>query len=200
MYRIFGKQFDTFTPKAWATYKGENHSDWARAKAREFWHTVNNKIAFAFVYDCLMRFINIMTNEKATSRLHLMVANLDEDEDEDEGEEYEGEESEEDEENVPRSALERDTRLVNAITPTGRQTSAEERYARNELNRTLFREFKYWYDAFEAEAAEDTTKGAPNAKQRFSRHCANILGRRTGLRKDLLEGVVTAWLKEHLSY
>ena len=135
-----------------------------------------------------------MRSEKKTSRSHTIVEDLHE------AEEYEGEESEEDEVNVPHPALQRDTRLVNAITPVGRQTAAEERYARHELNRTLFREFKYWYDAFEEEAAEDTEKGAPNAAQRFSRHCANILGSRTGLRKDLLENVVAAWLKERLTH
>ena len=198
MRLTFETQFGSFAPKAWLAYKGENNSVWARANAREFWHTVNNKIPFVLVYDSLLRFINIMRSEKKTSRSHTIVEDLHEAEGS--GEEYEGEESEEDEVNVPRSALQRDTRLVNAITPVGRQTAAEERYARNELNRTLFREFKYWYDAFEEEAAEDTEKGAPNAAQRFSRHCANILGSRTGLRKDLLEGVVTAWLKERLTH
>ena len=140
VHSTFDTQFGSFAPKAWLTYKGENNSDWARVKAREFLHTVNNKIPFVLVYNSLIQFINIMQNDKKSSRSRTIVSDLHEAEDS--GEEYEGEDSEEDEENVPHSsALQRDTRLVNAITPAGRQTAAEERYARNELNRTLFREF-----------------------------------------------------------
>lgn len=94
------------------------------------------------------------------------------------------------------STLERDARLVNAIVPEGQQTAAEERLARNELNRILFREYNNWYEAFEAEAAEDLVENL-SAEDRFSRHCAKILSRRTGLRSDLLETIVGGWLEQH---
>lgn len=238
MLHTYSVQFKKFAPKVWATYNDESSSDWARAQARVFKHTVNKDIPFAVIYNGLLRFANIMLGEKETPRARVMVLNTAASDSEAEDDTYEGEESEEDDDYVPRSSLRRDTELTNAIVPDprpslpaltrraarspsapprsprarpqgtswsacavpdGRQTLAEQRLARSELNRTLFREFNTWYDAFEAEAAEDPERGAASAEERFSRHCAKILGRRTGLRQDLLESVVCGWLEAHLS-
>jgi hypothetical protein len=92
--------------------------------------------------------------------------------------------------------MRRDANVVDAIVPDGEQTAAEKRMARYQLNTILFREYTNWHDAFIAEAAEDPDfPNCPTADERFSHHCAKILGRRTGLRQDLLAPVVGCWLK-----
>ena len=83
-----------------------------------------------------------------------------------------------------------------AFAVDGEPTAAERRAGRAELNRILFREHTTWWDAFEAEAAEDMGEDAPDASERFSQHCARIISRRTGLRADVIEPVVGAWLIE----
>jgi hypothetical protein len=191
--RAFHAQIKNFAPKAWRSYSGGSSEEWARQEARNFWHRVNNTIPFRVTYQTLLRFANIVQGEQPVPAAQVMVVDF---EAEESGEEYEGE-SEEDEELEERpTALERDTRLVDAIIPEGQQTAAEERLARYELNRILFREYNNWYEAFEVEAAEDPHEDI-SAEVRFSRHCAKILGRYTGLRNDLLEAVVGGWLESH---
>lgn len=191
--RAFHAQMKNFAPKAWRSYSGGSSEEWARQEARNFWHRVNNTVPFRVTYQTLLRFANIVRGERQAPAAQVMVVDLAAHAESDE--EYEGESEEDDVEERP-TALERDTRLVDAIVPEGRQTAAEERLARYELNRILFREYNTWYEAFEAEAEEDPYEDT-SAEVRFSRHCAKILGRYTGLRDDLLEAVVGGWLESH---
>lgn len=93
-------------------------------------------------------------------------------------------------------SFQRDAALVTTFAEDGRPTEAETRAGRAELNRILFREHSRWWDAFEAEAAEDMEEDSPDASERFSQHCAKIISRRTGLREDVIAPVVGAWLLE----
>ncbi len=192
--RAFHAQMKNFAPKAWRSYSGGSSEEWARQEARNFWHRVNNTVPFRVTYQTLLRFANIVRGERQAPAAQVMVVDLAAHAESDE--EYEGESEEDDVEERP-TALERDTRLVDAIVPEGRQTAAEERLARYELNSILFREYNAWYEAFEAEAEEDPYEDT-SAEVRFSRHCAKILSRYTGLRNDLLEAVVGGWLESHL--
>jgi hypothetical protein len=90
-------------------------------------------------------------------------------------------------------ALKRDSQLVAAITPEVYGNSDE---GRKQLNSFLFSEYEKWWDAFSYEAAEDMDDSS-TAEDRFSYHCASILRRKTGLKRDVLAAVVGAWLLSH---
>lgn len=77
-------------------------------------------------------------------------------------------------------------------------TDAEEKAGRNQLNQVLYKEFDLWWDAFQAEAEEDTDKKAPSAEDRFSWHAAKVLSKKTDLPVDDLVPVVGAWLQGRL--
>ena len=85
----------------------------------------------------------------------------------------------------------KDSRIVSEVF----QLSSAETLGRAELNSVLFREHTRWWDAFVAEAKEDTYDSA-TASDRFSFHCAKILNKRTGLSVNHLSTVVGAWLLE----
>lgn len=78
-------------------------------------------------------------------------------------------------------------------------TDAEEKAGRNQLNQVLYKEFDLWWDAFQAEAEEDTDKKAPSAEDRFSWHAAKVLSKKTDLPVDDLVPVVGAWLQGRLA-
>jgi hypothetical protein len=99
-------------------------------------------------------------------------------------------------EGASTQSFQRDAALALEFAEDGEQTAAERRAGRAELNRILFREHSRWWDAFEAEAAEDMEEDSPDASERFSQHCAKIISRRTGLRDDVIAPVVGAWLLE----
>jgi hypothetical protein len=189
--RAFQAQIKNFAPKAWRSYSGGSSEEWARQEARNFWHRVNNTVPFRVTYQTLLRFANIVRGEQHAPPAQVMVLNLEAEESDDEYQEDEMDEVEQ-----RPTALERDARIVNAIVPEGQQTAAEERLARYELNRILFREYNNWYEAFEAEAEEDPYDNTTGVI-RFMRHCAKVLYRRTGLRDDVLEAVVGGWLLQH---
>ena len=78
----------------------------------------------------------------------------------------------------------------------GKQTDAEFNHGKNEMNSLLHREYSLWWDAFVAEAQEDTEVPL-TAEQRFADHCAKKLATKTGLSRTSLATVVRAWLQLH---
>jgi hypothetical protein len=90
-----------------------------------------------------------------------------------------------------------DTAVAGVFAEDGQATQAEMREGRTQLNRFLFGEREKWWDAFEAEAAEDMEEDAPSAESRFAYHCAKILSRRTGIRVDHIQLVVEGWVEAH---
>jgi len=167
---VFLRNFTTFAPYAWQSYDGKDLKAWARAEASRYYHEVDNATPFAQTYSSLCDFADIMmTKQEALRPL------------------------------TPRqsvTALQRDQNIVSLFVADGDQTSAETRLGRATLNRILFREHSRWWSAFVAEADEDTDRNAPSASDRFSWHCAKILGRQTGLRQSEIAEVVAAWLIE----
>ena len=95
-----------------------------------------------------------------------------------------------------KAPLEGDAALVGVIVADDNMTDMEERTGRAKLNAVLFREHTRWWDAFVEEVKEDTDVDAPSASDRFSYHCATILTRMTGLKRELIVPVVGAWLIE----
>jgi hypothetical protein len=167
----FSEEFQNFAPYAWWTYKpGTDMKTWARQHASRFWHTVSKETAFVVVYNAFLSFgAESLKRDPKGSIVYQHRQKL---------------------------ALERDARLVDAIVPDGKQTAAEERLAKNQLNRILFAEYEKWWDAFQQEG-EENPDAEMNGTLGFMRHCAKILYRRTGLRDDVLESVVGAWLLQH---
>ena len=81
----------------------------------------------------------------------------------------------------------------------GRPTRAESDEGQRQLNAICFREYRRWYDAFEAEAHEGD--GDMSADERFALHVGRILRTKTGLPAAQCATVVNGWLhlhKEHL--
>lgn len=76
----------------------------------------------------------------------------------------------------------------------GRPTEAEDKEAASQLNAILYREYSTWWDAFAAEAEEDTEE--LSAHTRFALHCAKVLNKKTGIPTQSLVLVVAAWLQE----
>ena len=169
----FKKNFITFAPSAWQSYmEGVDLKDWARAEARRYYHDVDNKTPFAHTYYALCEFADLsLTHEESATPLGRTRSR--------------------------RASLTRDQALVSNFVSEGEQTAAESRLGRAQLNRILFREYSRWWDAFVAEADEDTTRGAPSASDRFSWHCAKMISHQTGLRAEAVAPVVAAWVLEH---
>jgi len=84
--------------------------------------------------------------------------------------------------------------LANTFVEDGQQTGAEQKAARKYLNAILYSEFNTWYDAYKAEAEENTDGSGASADLRFSWHCAKILKKCTGISEESLTTVVEAWL------
>ena len=167
----FLRNFSTFAPYAWKSYDGTDLKAWARAEASRYYHEVDRNTPFAQTYSSLCDFADIMLTKQESLRPL-----------------------------TPRrqsvTALQRDKNIVSLFVSEGDQTSAETRLGRATLNSVLYREYSRWWDAFVAEAEEDTERNAPSASDRFSWHCAKILGRQTGLKQSAIAPVVAAWLIE----
>ncbi len=82
----------------------------------------------------------------------------------------------------------------------GRPTDAEEKEGRHQLNVFLHKQFDLWWDAFVAEAEEDTAKKAPSAEHRFCLHSAKLLSKKTDLPVKELALIVGAWLHDQLAH
>jgi hypothetical protein len=151
--------------------------DWARTEARRYYHDVERTTSFPTVYYTLINFADeMMTRQEAVaprSRTRSRTAAP----------------------AAPATTLQRDQAVVANVIAS--QNEAEQRKGRAVLNRILFREYSSWWDAFVAEADEDTDRNAPSASDRFSWHCAKILGRQTGIRHEEIAPVVAAWVLEH---
>jgi hypothetical protein len=83
---------------------------------------------------------------------------------------------------------------VRTFAKDGKCTDAEFKKGKNKLNAFMHSEYSTWWDAFEAEANEDTDPDSPSAEERFSDHCAKKLSSKTGLSRSSLSAVVGAWL------
>jgi len=185
VHSSFVRNFSNFASTAWENYQdGMELKDWARAETRRYYHEVEKTTSFPTVYYSLINFadstLTQLEQTQARGRSRSRTTK----------------EVRERSTATPR-ALERDQALVANFTADGQQTAAEQRLARGQLNRTLFREHSRWWDAFVAEAAEDTERGAPSASDRFSWHCAKMISRQTGVRSELVAPVVAAWVLEH---
>ena len=175
---VYQAKLEKFAPVAWTRYDPSQTdiANWARAEARTFYYLSDGHYPFVTAWKFLTTY----------------------------GEDREDDEDERRQEQRVEAAQQatrdfEDAALVNnfsAFAVDGEQTDAERRGARAELNRILFREHSRWWDAFEAEAADDMDADAPDAAERFSWHCAKIISRRTGLREDVIVPVVGAWLLE----
>jgi hypothetical protein len=178
VHNSFTRNFATFAPTAWENYQnGMELKDWARAETRRYYHEVEKTTSFPTTYYSLITFADAMLSQQEEGQVR-------------------GRSRSRTVQTAPR-ALERDQALAANFTADGQQTAAEQRMARGQLNRTLFREYSRWWDAFVAEAAEDTERGAPSASDRFSWHCAKMISRQTGIRSELVAPVVAAWVLEH---
>ena len=166
------KKLQNYAPVAWTRYNPSTTDipNWARHEARNFYHLCDGAYPFVSAWQFLCDY----------------------------GEACESNTRQDRRDQVAQQATRdfQDAALATTFTADGDQTEAERRAGRAELNRVLFREYTAWWDAFEAEAVEDMDADAPTASQRFARHCSKILQRRTGLRTDLIEPVVEAWLLE----
>jgi hypothetical protein len=172
---FYEQKLEKFARVAWTRYNPSQTdiANWARTEARTFYHLCDGAYAFVSAWQKLVEY----------------------------GENREADGEDERRQQRQQVAAEaardfRDAQLVTTFAEDGEQTAAERRAGRAELNRILFREHTAWWDAFEAEAAEDMEEDAPDAAERFSQHCARIISRRTGLRADVIAPVVGAWLHE----
>ena len=75
----------------------------------------------------------------------------------------------------------------------GKPTVAENKAGASQLNAILYGQYSTWWDAFVAEAEEDTEEDIC-AHERFSLHCAKVLSKKTGIPVDSLVPVVDGWL------
>jgi hypothetical protein len=166
--------------------------DWARTEARRYYHDVERTTSFPTVYYTLINFADeMMTRQEAAAprsrtRSHTAAPAA---------------------APAPTRALQRDQAIVANVIGSQNEAEqrvraslareAEQRKGRAALNRILFREYSSWWDAFVAEADEDADRNAPSASDRFSWHCAKILGRQTGIRHEEIAPVVAAWVLEH---
>jgi len=71
-------------------------------------------------------------------------------------------------------------------------TDAESKAGASQLNAILYGQYSIWWDAFVAEAEEDSEDIC--AHGRFSFHCAKLLNKKTGIPVDSLVPVVEGWL------
>ncbi len=180
------RKLEEYAPVAWKRYNSSmtDIANWARNEARNFYHLWSSDAQVSFV--SVWRFL-CEYGESRESRANMSIPAQRSQVAQQAAREFQ---------DAAQSALNRDANLSTLFTPDGEQTEAERRAGRAELNRILFREYTAWWDAFEAEAVEDIAEDAPTASQRFAQHCSKILQRRTGLRTDLIEPVVEAWLLE----
>lgn len=188
---ILQKKLQKYAPVAWTRYNpselpthgvGSNSgrrsvgvaasntdiANWARTEARTFYHLCDGAYPFVTAWQFLCAYAESRENESPQVRR----------------------------DQVAQQAARdfQDASLTTVFANNGEQTEAERRAGRAELNRVLFREYTAWWDAFETEAVEDMDVDAPTASQRFAQHCSKILQRRTGLRTNLIEPIVEAWL------
>lgn len=186
---FYEAKLEKFAPVAWTRYNPA-HTDianWAREEARTFYHLCDGAYPFVFAWNILNRYAQDREDREEERRQEQRVEAA--------------QQAARDfcAASETQRGLSQDAALVNnfsAFAVDGEPTAAERRAGRAELNRILFREHTAWWDAFEAEAAEDMEEDAPDASERFSQHCARIISCRTGLRADVIEPVVGAWLIE----
>ena len=169
---FYEQKLEKFARVAWTRYNPSSTdiANWAREEARTFYHLTDGAYPFISAWRTLSDYGE--TREADADNEHIQQRRQ-----------------------VAAEAT-RDFQLVSTFTADGEQTVAERRAGRAELNRILFREHTAWWDAFEAEAAEDMEEDSPDAAERFSWHCAKSISRRTGLRADVIAPVVDAWLIE----
>lgn len=176
---FYDKKLEAFYPVAWSRYNSSitDIANWARTEARTFYHLTDGAYSFVRAWQRLSDYGDARVfdaSEERRMQRERAAAQATHD-------------------------FQRDANLVTTFATfaeDGEPTAAERRAGRAELNRILYREHTAWWDAFEAEAAEDMEEDAPDAADRFSQHCARIISRRTGLRTDVIEPVVGAWLIE----
>lgn len=180
---FYEKKLEAFAQTAWTRYNSSTTdiANWARTEARAFYHLTDGAYPFLSAWRKLSEYGETREadaeSERQQQRQQVAAQAT---------REFRG----------ASESLQRDAQLVTTFATDGEPTTAERRAGRAELNRILFREHTAWWDAFEAEAAEDMEEDAPDAADRFSQHCSRIIGRRTGLRADVIEPVVGAWLIE----
>lgn len=175
----FEDNFDAEFEKALTTIDHYGDLDtWARAEANRIYHVFDRQTKWKVIYDSIL--------EKAYEYIHL------------------AEEQEQEQRSNRRSTSSNhgSTSSNAAAAPVFAEddepTEAEQKEGRNQLNRILHREFENWWDAFVAEAEEDSSKKAPSAEDRFCLHAAKVLEKKTGIDREELKPVVGAWLQAKL--
>lgn len=170
----FEDNFDEEFDKALTTIqKYDDMEKWVRAEANRIYHVFDRQTKWKVIYDA----INDATID--------MLGGGD------------GEHSGRFEEDASSSSNNR-SNAAPVFADDDEPTEAEKKEGRNQLNRVLHREFNNWWDAFVAEADEDTKKRAPSAEDRFCLHAAKVLEKKTGIDREELKPVVGAWLQAKL--
>jgi hypothetical protein len=168
-----------------SNYKDEK--DWARHFARVYFHEVDNKPGFLTIYQSLLSAqdaapVHVKSSTKAPARVS--KAN---------------QRSVTAEENTLRITVRVSDAKPDAVfAKDGRQTDAEERKGKYELNKFLYKAYADWYHAFEDEVADENASGSRtndmSVDDRWSWHAAKGLSRKSGVPADTIFPVVQAWL------
>jgi hypothetical protein len=186
---VYEKKLEAFAQTAWTRYNSQTTdiANWARQEARDFYHLCNGAYPFISAWRKLSEYgETCAADEDRAEQRQEVAAKATRD--------FRKTSEARTTRSTQVPTIERDANLVTPFVEDGQQTAAEERAGRAELNRILFREHTIWWDAFEAEAAEDMEEHAADATDRFSWHCARLISRRTGLRQEIILPVVGAWL------
>lgn len=188
---------------------------WARATARNFFHQFNKTTPFITIYTALLKKNEEVEEEEASessseysdseeddetyvteSEDESEDESLADDEDDEDDESYEESEDEEEDDNETLSYTDEEDYVPVSIVEKDRAKAKEDAHqGRLALNRFMFKQYNEWYDAFKQEAEEDDQDLSAN--DRFSWHCAKILGKKVDMSAEELQPVVGAWLELH---
>ena len=178
-----------------------NYADekaWARHFARAYFHEVDHKPGFLTIYQSLLSDHNTTVNAKAAkatkdakdtktvnTRSKATMAHV--------------RSVTEENGTIRVNVRVLDTVKSDAVfAKDGKQTDAEQRKGKYELNKFLYKAHNDWYSAFEHEVADENASGSRtddmSVDDRWSWHTAKRLSKKSGVPADSLFPVVQAWL------